>query len=851
MITINREEIEEISGLSADAVLEKQTKYGYNELNSQQKHNIFQILLEVVKEPMLALLISISVIYLFLGEQKDAFVLMFAVVGVVGITLFQKRKTERALDALKNLSSPRALVIREGKQIRIPGREVVKEDIMVLAEGDRIPADALVLSSVNLQVDESLLTGESLSVKKTQYEGQDLPKRPGGDNLPYVYSGTLVVQGKAMVRVEAIGADTEMGKIGKALDSIKEEDTLLQKETARLVRYIGSVGLLLCVLIFLIYGLVRGEWITGLLSGLTLAMGILPEEFPIVLLIFLALGAWRISKRNVLTRRMPAIETLGATTVLCVDKTGTITQNRMSLDTIYVEGEYYEIAEKKILPEKFHSLLEYALLASQEDPFDPIEQEIKKITIDLLANTEHIHKKWQLNKEYAFTKELLSIAHVWESKEMTVYTVAAKGAPETIADLCHFTAEEFDNLEEKINVMANRGLRLLGVAKATFAKTNLPQSQHDFKFEFVGLLGFLDPIRSQVSGALQEAYSAGIRVIMITGDYPGTASFIARQIGLKDPDNFITGAQLEAMSTDELIQKIDSVNVFSRVVPEQKLAIVNALKANGEIVAMTGDGVNDAPALKSANVGIAMGERGTDVAREAASLVLLDDDFTSIIQAVKRGRIIFKNLKEAISYIFAVHVPIAGLAFLPVLFGMPVILLPIHITFLELIIDPACTIVFEADQEDKDVMRKKPRNLKEPLFNRKALFFSLIQGLSVLAITFGIYLITLKTGRGELEARTLTFISLVVGNLIMIAVNLSWSESILSIFKSSNRVMWFVISGTLVSLVLIFSVPWLTDLFHMSKMNLQNVILIIIFGMVVVFWFELMKKIFEKKYREI
>ncbi|MFA6391127.1 MAG: cation-translocating P-type ATPase [Patescibacteria group bacterium] len=851
MITINQEQIEKISGLSAEAVLEKQTKYGYNELNSQKKHNIFQILFEVIKEPMLALLISISVIYLFLGEQKDAFVLMFAVVGVVGITLFQKRKTERALDALKNLSSPRALVIREGKQIRIPGRDVVKEDIMVLAEGDRVPADAVILSSVNLQVDESLLTGESLSVKKTQYEGQDLPKRPGGDNLPYVYSGTLVVQGKATARVEAIGADTEMGKIGKALDSIKEEDTLLQKETARLVRYIGSIGLLLCVLIFLIYGLARGEWIAGLLSGLTLAMGILPEEFPIVLLIFLALGAWRISKRNVLTRRMPAIETLGAATVLCVDKTGTITQNRMSLNTIYVDGEYYDVAEKKSLPEKFHSLLEYAMLASQEDPFDPIEQEIKKVTVGLLENTEHIHKAWQLNKEYPFTKELLSIAHVWESKDMKEYTVAAKGAPETIADLCHFTTEEFKELEEKINVLANRGLRLLGVAKATFEKTNLPQSQHDFKFEFVGLLGFLDPIRTQVPGALQEAYSAGIRVIMITGDYPGTASFIARQIGLKDPDNFITGPQLEAMSAEELKIKIDSVNVFSRVVPEQKLAIVNALKAHGEIVAMTGDGVNDAPALKSANVGIAMGKRGTDVAREAASLVLLDDDFTSIIQAVKRGRIIFKNLKEAISYIFAVHVPIAGLAFLPVLFGMPVILLPIHITFLELIIDPACTIVFEADQAEKDVMKRHPRNLKEPLFNRKALFFSLIQGLSVLMITFAIYLITLNIGRGELEARTLTFISLVVGNLIMIAVNLSWSESILSIFKSSNRIMWLVISGTLASLVLIFSVPWLTDLFHMSRMNLQNVVLILIFGIVVVFWFELMKKIFKRKYKEI
>ncbi|MFA6271743.1 MAG: cation-translocating P-type ATPase [Patescibacteria group bacterium] len=851
MITINQEQIEKISGLSFGAVLEKQNKYGYNELNSQKKNNIFKLFFEVVKEPMLALLISISIIYLFLGEQKDAFVLMFAVFGVVGITLFQKRKTEKALDALKNLSSPRALVIREGKQIRIPGREVVKEDIIVLAEGDRVPADALILSSVNLQVDESLLTGESLAVKKTQYEGQELPRRPGGDNLPYVYSGTLVVQGRATAKVEAIGSETEMGKIGKALDSIKEEDTLLQKETGRLVRYIGSIGLLLCLIIFLIYGLARGEWIQGLLSGLTLAMGILPEEFPIVLLIFLALGAWRISKRNVLTRRMPAIETLGAATVLCVDKTGTITQNRMSLNTIYVDGEYFEISEKKSLPEKFHSLMEYALLASQEDPFDPIEQEIKKVTGELLDNTEHIHKSWKLNKEYPFTKQLLSIAHVWESNEKKDYTVAAKGAPEAIADLCHFTEQEFKQLEEKINYLANHGLRLLGVAEATFEKTNLPQSQHDFKFKFVGLLGFLDPIREQVPGALKEAYSAGIRVIMITGDYPGTASFIARQIGLKDPDNFITGPQLEAMSAEDLKLKIDSVNVFSRVVPEQKLAIVNALKAHGEIVAMTGDGVNDAPALKSANIGIAMGKRGTDVAREAASLVLLDDDFTSIIEAVKRGRIIFSNLKKAISYIFAVHVPIAGLAFLPVLFGMPVILLPIHITFLELIIDPACTIVFEADQAAKDVMQRKPRNLKEPLFNKQALFFSLIQGLSVLAISFAIYLLTLQIGKGELEARTLTFSSLVIGNLIMIAVNLSWSESIINIFRTVNRTMWAVVLGTLASLVLIYSNPWLNDLFHLTRLHMNDVLLMLGVSAFIIIWFEFMKKIFKKRYKVI
>jgi len=837
-------------GLSENEVVQRLKEYGYNELPSQKKRNVFLIFLNVIKEPMLLLLLASGLIYFFLGEPKDALMLFSFVVVVVGITFYQERKTERTLEALRDLSSPRALVIRDGEQKRIAGREVVIDDIIVLAEGDRIPADATVLSCSNLSVDESLLTGESVAVRKSEFSGGEETKRPGGDDLPFVYSGTLVVQGRGIAKVTKTGVYTEMGKIGKALQNIKEEDTLLQKETGKIVRNFSIAGLILCTLVVFIYGITRGSWINGVLSGLTLGMAMLPEEFPVVLIIFLTIGAWRISKSQVLTRRSPAIETLGAATVLCTDKTGTLTLNAMHLAGLSIDGFYHEvnIDNSKILPEEVHDLMEYGILASQKDPFDPIERELKRVGDCCLANSEHLHSNWSLVKEYPLSKELLALSHVWESPDKKNYIIAAKGSPEAMADLCHFNKKQQDVLTKDIERMANKGLRVLGVARASFVKMTLPDIQHDFHFEFVGLLGFIDPVRSSVPSSVREAHNAGMRVIMITGDYPGTAIYIAKQIGLKNPENCMTGPELDQMDATQLSERIKTVNVFARVVPEQKLLIVNALKRNKEIVAMTGDGVNDAPALKAANIGIAMGERGTDVAREASSLVLLNDDFSSIVQAVKLGRRIFDNLKKAIAYIFSVHIPIAGMSFLPVLFQMPILLLPAHIAFLELIIDPACSVVFESCVEEKNIMSRPPRNLTDSLFNRKAFIVSLLQGASVLIVVFCVYLISLVyLNKGELEARTLAFTSLVFANIMLITTNLSWSKSLINILKEKNKAFVGVIVGALFVLVMVVYVPALRNLFHFSILSIYDFLVAFFCGIFSVIWFEGIK-ILNKKF---
>ena len=789
------------------------------------------------------LLLVAGLIYLFLGEVKDALILLVFVFVVVGITFNQQRKTERALDALKSLSSPRALVIRDREQKRIPGREVVKGDILILREGDRIPADGVVLFCANLLVDESLLTGESLAVRKSESTGliSLQPGQPGGDDLPFVYSGTLVIQGHGVAQVSATGIRTEMGKIGKALGTIAEEDSLLKKETALIVKNFAIVGGILCALVVVVYGLTRGDWLHGLLAGLSLSMALLPEEFSVVLLIFLSMGAWRMSKRNVLVRRMPAIETLGSSTVLCVDKTGTLTLNKMILSSIYSGNESCEIDKNECLLEKFHELLEFGYLASQQDPFDPLEKEIKKSTEKFLPDHEDIHREWKLIREYPLSKNLLALSNVWESNDHRKHVVATKGAPEAIFELCDLNEAEKEKMLSQVQKMADKGLRLLGVAKASFQDDSLPEKQHDFEFEFIGLLGFVDPVRPEVAQSVKECYTAGLRVIMITGDYPGTAQHIARQIGLKDPEKYITGPELASMQKEELAEKIKTTNIFARVVPEQKLLIVNALKLNGEVVAMTGDGVNDAPALKSAHIGIAMGERGTDVARESASIVLLNDDFSSIVASVRLGRRIFDNLKKAIGYIFSVHMPIAGLALFPILFNLPLVLLPAHIAFLELIIDPACSTVFEAEPEEKNIMNRPPRNLQERMFGRKGLALSLLQGTSMLAGVIVVLLYALYMGKGDVEVRTLTFATLVVANLTLIVANLSWSQSIIKTLHSENKALRYVLVGALSGLLLVLYVPALRNLFRFSVMHVDDLLIVFVVGILSIAWLRLLK----------
>ena len=843
-------EINSITGLSEDEAAKRLNEEGPNELPSSKKRSLFAIVYEVTREPMFLLLVAGGTLYLFLGDLEEALMLLGFVFVVIGITLYQERKTERALEALRDLSSPRARVIREGKQKRIAGREVVRGDILILNEGDRVPADAVILSCVNLSVNESLLTGESVPVRKMATTGNPDISRPGGDDLPFVYSSTLVVQGQGIAQVQATGLHTEIGKIGKALQMVEPEGTLLQKETGRLVRNLAIVGLSLCVLVVIIFGLTRGNWLNGLLAGITLAMATLPEEFPVVLTIFLALGAWRISQRQVLTRRVPAIETLGSATVLCVDKTGTLTLNRMSVKKLFTGGEFWDVGHSpELMPEKFHGLMEFSILASQIDPFDPMEKAIRELGEQYLAQTEHLHQSWALVHEYPLSKELLALSRVWKSPDGADYVIGAKGAPEAIADLCHFDSAQVKDLTRHIGALAEEGLRVLGVAKACFKETSLPGLQHDFEFEFLGLIGLADPVRPTVPEAVRECYTAGIRVVMITGDYPGTAQNIARQIGLMSYDQVLTGPDLDRINDSELQNRIKTVNIFARVVPEQKLRLVNAFKANGEIVAMTGDGVNDAPALKSAHIGIAMGGRGTDVAREASALVLLDDDFSSIVQAVKMGRRIFDNIKKALAYIFAIHVPIAGMSLIPVILQWPLVLLPVHVVFLELIIDPACSVVFEAEPEEADVMNRPPRNSQEPLFSRRTLIMSLLQGASVLLIVLAVFAISLYRGQGEFEARALTFTTLIIANLGLILTNRSWSRTILSTLRSPNAALWWVLGGAAVFLGAVLYIPFLCSLFRLTTLHFIDLVICLSAGVVSIMWFEGLKMVNGRKRR--
>jgi P-type Ca2+ transporter type 2C len=758
------------------------------------------------------------------------------------LTLYQESKTEKSLDALRDLSSPRALVIRNRQKRRIAGREVVVGDLIVLAEGDRVPADAELLWCSQLSVDESLLTGEAMPVSKVLSADAST-----GSHSQLVYSGTLVVQGQGIARVQATGARTEMGKIGNILQTLVPEETRLQQETRGLVGKLTGVAVAICVAVVLVYGLTHHDWLHGLLAGLSLAMAILPNEFPVVLTIFLAMGAWRFSKIQVLTRRMPVVETLGAVTVLCVDKTGTLTFNRMGIQQlmVYEDGEprLHDVSTQaeEPLAETFHRLVEFAILASRRDPFDPMEKALQKLGTDQLAGTEHLHADWELLREYPLSGQLLAMSCVWRSPLGKQYVVATKGAPEAIADLCHLNQSEIEAMSQQVEAMAEKGLRVLGVARAYFQLATLPEIQHDFEFEFLGLVGLADPLRPGVREAVAECHNAGIRIVMISGDYPATAIQIAHQAGLDTERGVLTGAQLETMGEAQLLEQVQRVDVFARMVPEQKLRLVEALKKSGEIVAMTGDGVNDAPALKSAHIGIAMGERGTDVAREAADLVLLNDDFASIVQAVRLGRRVHDNLKKAMVYTLAAHVPIAGLTIMSVVLGWPLVLLPVHIAFLHLIIDPACSVVFEAEPEEIGIMDHPPIPTNEPLFDRNTLGIALLQGASVLGILLLIFAAAYYLGEGEFDARALAFSCLIVANLGMILVNRSWKRTVFEMLRSPNAALWWVICLAIVFLAAVLYIPTLRTLFRFSFLHPNDLLLSVGAGLISIFWFEWLK----------
>ena len=812
-------------GLSEEEAGERLKSEGFNELPHHEHRTPLAIVLEVLREPMLLLLLAGGAVYLLLGDLQEALILLaFASMSVV-ITVVQETRTERVLEALRDLTSPRALVIRDGAHRRIPGREVVRGDIVVLAEGDRVPADATLLQCRDLQADESLLTGESVPVRKAMPTGKPSSAvRPGGDDLPYVYSGSLIVRGSGIAEVFATGPRSEIGKIGQSLHSLETEPPRLRAQTARLVRLSAIGGGLVSLVVLVLYGMLRGGWLEAVLAAITIGMAMLPEEFPVVLTVFMAMGAWRISRARVLTRRAAAIETLGSATVLCTDKTGTLTENRMSIAELRPssDGTFSRIvAPDATLLADTRDLALHGLLASAPQPFDPMEKAFHDFAKERIADGPLTSQTgWKLVHGYGLRPDLLAVTQVWQTgTRQARFTVATKGAPEAIADLCHLGEADRAAVKQAVDAMATEGLRVLGVAKATHQGEPFPETPRDFAFAFLGLVGLADPLRPSVPQAVSDCRAAGIRVVMITGDYPATARTIARQAGLADGGAVLSGEMIETVSERDLQERARTATMFARIMPEQKLRIVQALKADNEIVAMTGDGVNDAPSLKAAHIGIAMGGRGTDVAREASAIVLLDDDFGSIVTAVRLGRRIYDNLRKAMGFIFAVHVPIAGLALLPLILGLPIIFSPIHIALLEMVIDPVCTLVFEAETEEEDVMRRPPRPPAEPLFSWPLVFWSVLQGFLVFVLVGTIFVIASQRGMPADEVRALTFFSLVLSIGSLILVNRSFSTSLVTAIRRPNPMLAWIIAAVAAILALSLLVPALRSLFSFGPLH--------------------------------
>jgi len=823
-------------GLTLVEAAKRQQQYGKNELTPQKKEHFFRKVFHIVCEPMFLLLIIAAVIYFILGEPRDGAIMLVFVVGIISIDVIQEWKTDKTLNALKDLSAPHITVIRDGNEQQIHSADLVPGDLMMIYEGVKIPADGTVIRCADLCVDESSLTGEAEGVWKITSENNN----PTTDywRKDYCYAGTLVTQGTAIVRVDKIGAATEYGKIGLGVTAAPEESTPLQKQTGKLIKTCAVIAgvLFLLVGIFTWFNIPDHVFIDRLiesiLSGVTLAMATIPEEFPVILTVFLSMGAWRLAKKNSLVRKLPSVETLGAVSVLCVDKTGTITMNQMTVQKTWVASGTES------------ALIETMGLGCETDTYDPMEKamllycEEHGISKDNLFGNEFV-------TEYAFTNELKMMGHVWLKDDKLV--IAAKGSPERILTVCDLTDEQRKAAEEQIHAISSEGLRVIAIATANPADhAAIPASITDCHLTLLGLVGLADPPRQSVKGDIAVCNRAGIRVVMITGDNGVTASAIAKKIGIPGSDHIITGDMLEAMSDDKLRYAVKNVSIFSRVIPEHKMRIVKAFKENGEIVAMTGDGVNDAPALKYADIGIAMGKRGSEVSREAADLILMDDNFTTIVETVRDGRRIYDNIRKAVGYVFTIHIPIAFASLLAPFLGIApsaLLLLPLHVVLLEVLIDPTCSIVLERQPAEEDIMDRRPRDSKEKLLTFKLLTKSILQGLFVFAASFGAYYVTLAgdpTNPAVARAMGLTIIML--ANLFLVQVNSSDHDFAYRSVKRlvKDRVMWAVNLGTLVLLAVILYSP-LSVYLKLAPLSIGQFLTALGLACVSVLWYDLVK----------
>jgi len=803
------------TGLRDDEIAALRAQHGPNALEDRERQGWGRTLRGVATEPMFLLLLGAAGIYLLLGDLGEGLLLGLFAVVTVGLVVWQQRRSAHALDALRELAAPQVRVQRNGQTLRLPTQDLVPGDVVWLAEGERVPADADLGEAVDLRVDESLLTGESVPVRKRALQPGPAPIAlpPGGDDSPRVYAGTLVVSGHGWARVSATGRHTQVGRIGASLPAIEPLPTPLQQHLRQLVRVFGLLALLTSGLLLLWWGVTQGDWMRGLLSAIALGMAMLPEEFPMALAVFLALGAWRLSRIQVLARHPSAVEALGAATVLCVDKTGTLTENRMALHRLVADGVDLTLAPEAALPDAAQPLLAAALLASRRSSADPMDRAVEAQADTRLAGTAHLHPGWTLTREYPLTPALLAMAQAW-TDDAGLHHVAAKGAPEAVFGLCRLPPEALRAWQDRVQALADAGLRVLAVAECRTPAGPVPEALSACPFELRGLLGFEDPLRPSVPAAVAQARQAGIAVAMITGDHAATALAIAQQAGIDTGPGALTGEAIAALDDAALSQAVKTVRVFARVAPAQKLRLVEALQRNGETVAMTGDGVNDAPALKAAHIGIAMGVRGTDVAREAAGLVLLDEDFGRIVGGVRMGRHIFDNLRKVMTYITAIHVPIAGLALLPLLMGLPPLMLPLHVVMTEMVIDPVCALAFEGAPEDPALMQRPPRQSDDGIVGWPMLWRGLLQGGCLLVATLGAYAWSLGAGRDTDVARTLALLGLTLGNLLLVAANLSLGLGWRALLAPSARTFWAVAAVATAALGLAVLWPAARALLH-------------------------------------
>ncbi|MBC3804946.1 HAD-IC family P-type ATPase [Acetobacterium fimetarium] len=830
------------NGLTTQEANNRQEQFGKNELTAQKKDSFFHKLLHIICEPMFLLLLVAAGIYFILGEPRDGAIMLVFVIGIISIDVIQEWKTDKTLSALKDLSAPHIRVIRDGKEIIIASVDLVPDDLMMICEGVKIPADGIILKCSDLCVDESSLTGEAEGVWKIATESAD----PSRDywRKDYCYAGTLVTQGSATVAVDKIGKATEYGKIGANVASAPDKPSPLQRQTGSLVKLCAGIALLLMTLVGLVTYLnipdhaFKDRIIESILSGITLAMAMIPEEFPVILTVFLSMGAWRLAKKQSLVRKLPAVETLGSVSVLCVDKTGTITMNQMTVQDTWV------------LNGNADTLCEMMGLGCETDTYDPMEKAMLNYCEKQGFSRAHLFGG-DLITEYAFTNELKMMGHVWHHDGEII--VAAKGSPEHILTISELSKDERKIIENKIREMSEQGLRVIAVGTMKpETESDIPADITACTLSFCGLIGLADPPRESVKDDIALCNKAGIRVVMITGDNGITAASIAKKIGMTGCENIITGDMLEAMADEELREKVKKVSIFSRVVPEHKMRIVRAFKENGEIVAMTGDGVNDAPALKYADIGIAMGKRGSEVSREAADLILMDDNFSTIVYTVRDGRRVYDNIRKAVGYVFTIHIPIAFAALLAPLLGIgpaSLLLLPLHVVLLELIIDPTCSIVLERQPAELDIMERKPRNPAENLVDARLLLKSFSQGFVLFAASFGTYYLMLEQNPGNAPlARTMGFSVIVIANLFLVQVNSSYHDFALQSMKRlmKDKLMWLVNIATLSGLLIILYTP-ASAFLKLTPLSPAQLLTVFGIAAVSVLWYEVVKLIHKLK----